>query len=62
MNRIILVIIILVLLFLDFAALDDITTGDEGLRLEYATLLISFVFFAAIIFYYIKNRLSKENY
>ena len=53
----IILILIISLLLLDYAALDDITTGNEPDYIgEYLTLVVSGVIFAGFLFWYLKQR------
>ncbi len=57
LKKIGLIIFILVILLLDFAALDDITTGNEPTLFgEYAMLAASVVIFAVLIFIYLRKK------
>lgn len=57
MKKVATVIAILVLLALDWAALDDITTGNEPNYIgEYLILVGSLVIFALLGFWYLKNH------
>ena len=53
------VVLVVVVLALDWAALDDITTGNEpDYFLEYATLVVSAIIFLFIAFNVFKRRQS----
>ena len=50
-RRVLVILVISVFILLDWAALDDITTGNEpNLYGEYATLLMSVAIFAFLLF------------
>ena len=52
--------VIATLLFLDWAALDDITTGNESNNTgEYLTLFLSLVIFVILITYWVKHKNKK---
>lgn len=52
--------IIATLLLLDWAALDDITTGNEPSKTsEYLTLFFSIVIFVILITYWVKHKNKK---
>ncbi|OGC69594.1 hypothetical protein A2415_03405 [candidate division WWE3 bacterium RIFOXYC1_FULL_39_7] len=60
LQKVIITIIVLVLLALDYAALDDITTGNEiNFYLEYSILLVSLAIYLILIYKFIKHRLGK---
>ncbi len=49
--------LVLVILLLDFVALDDITTGNEPTLFgEYAMLAVSVIIFAVLIFLYLRKK------
>ncbi len=51
MQKLLLWVIAIIFLILDWAALDDITTGNESnYYMEYATLLSSLVFFSLLCY------------
>lgn len=57
MKKVFVILLVIVLLLLDFAALDDITTGNEpNLTLEYLILFVSFLVFGFLGFMVLKNR------
>jgi len=59
LQKVIITIIVLVLLALDYAALDDITTGNEiNFYLEYS-ILVSLAIYLILIYKFIKHRLGK---
>lgn len=62
-KKVVKAIIILILLALDWAALDDITTGNEpNYNGEYMILAVSVLIFGLLIFLYIKKwKKSKKS-
>ena len=61
MKKRLLIGIIVVFILLDFAALDDITTGNEPDFVgEYATLFLSILVFVGIGFYLFRSK-NKNN-
>ena len=57
MKKIIIGVIIATLLLLDWAALDDITTGNEpDYKGEYLTLIFSAIVFVGLITYWVKTK------
>lgn len=61
MKKFLIIGLVLILLVLDWAALDDITTGNEpDYFLEYATLVVSLLFFGFIGFKFLHLKRSKN--
>ncbi|RJR27865.1 hypothetical protein C4561_01085 [candidate division WWE3 bacterium] len=57
LKKILSFVLIVLLLLLDYAALDDITTGNEiNYYLEYLILLASFSIFAIMIYKFFKDK------
>ena len=55
--RLLLAVVLLVILALDFAALDDITTGNEpGFAMEWAWLTVSTIFLGALSWILLRRR------
>lgn len=58
MKKLVVAIIILALILIDFAALDDITTGSEpSFILEYSILTVSAFIFTILIWHHAQHRL-----
>lgn len=61
MKKALVAVLVLMVLALNFAALNDITTGNEpDYALEYLFLLVSLTFFLALGAFYVKQK--KTNY
>lgn len=55
-------IVIFIILFLDYAALNDITTGNEpDYWGEWGVLLFSVIFFGLIIYARLPKKTAKKN-
>jgi len=62
MRRFVFIIFVLLLLFLDWAALHDITAGlEDDYSLEYFMLIISVPIFVGLILIYKRNTPIKGN-
>jgi hypothetical protein len=62
MKKLFFIILVVALLLLDYAALDDITTGNEpSYGLEYLMLIFSSVIFLALGLFKFRHKALRKN-